>query len=124
MGWCSATEIMDAAVEGALRTVTHAWQIASGHEHAKTPAFANALQVRPELAAELDETLRPFVRIIADKLRSEDWDCQEGSKYYDRFGPEMRGLTDQEFRAYQAEALDPEDFAAWLKKWEGQNRGR
>lgn len=127
MGWCSATEIMDAAVEGALRTVTAAWQIASGQEHVKTPAFANALQRRPDLRATLDETLRPFVRKVADKLRDGDWDCIEESDYYERFGPEMLGLTDDEFYEHQvrhfAECEDPEGFNAWLKVWEGQNRG-
>jgi hypothetical protein len=128
MGWCSATEIMDAAVEGALRSIAHAWQIASGHEHAKTPAFANALQARPDLQTTLDETLRPLVRSVADKLRYGDWDCIEESDYYERFGPEMQGETDEEFYQRQvrhfAECEDPEGFAEWLKVWEAQNRGR
>lgn len=128
MGWCSATEIMDAAVEGALRSITAAWQIASGNENAKTPAYANALQQRPELRTELDQVLRPFVRTIAAKLRDGDWDCIEESNYYDRFGPEMQGDTDDEFYQRQVrtygEAEDPEGFASWLTTWEAQNRGR
>lgn len=128
MGWCSATEIMDAAVEAADRAVATAWQIATGAEGARTPMLANALRVRPELRAELDETLRPFVRTIADKLRDGDWDCIEESDYYDRFGPEMQGMTDEEFYQHQvrvfSENEDPEGFSAWVTVWEAQNRGR
>ena len=128
MGWCSATEIMDAAIEGAERAIAHAWQIASGEENVRTPAFANALRERPALHATLDATLRPFVRAIATQLREGDWDCIEESDFYDRFGPEMQGMTDDEFYQRQvrvyAEAEDPEGFTEWTKRWEAQNRGR
>lgn len=126
MGWCSATEIIDAAIEGAIRSVAEAWQIASGNDFVKTPAYVNAINEDPDLQGRMDEVLRPFVRKIADKLRDEDWDCIDESRYYQRFGPEMQGMTDQEFRAHQAELYEgnPEAFALWLKTWETQNRGR
>lgn len=105
MGWCSATEIIDAAIVAADDVVR---------------------QLRGEcLPGAFDDELRPFVRALADKLRDADWDCVEESDHYDRFGPELRGLTDAEFRRYQAEiyADDPEGFAAWLVDvWAPQER--
>ena len=117
MGWCGATEIMDAAVEGALRSITHAWQIASGNEDARTPAYANALRDRPRLQETLDETLRPFVAQIATVLRQGDWDCIEESDYFERFRQEMLGLDHEEmtrwYRDRLYEADDTEEIAKW-----------
>jgi hypothetical protein len=112
MGWCSATDIMDAALNGATKMVAHAWQIASGNEDARTPAFVNALQERPDLRAELDDVLRPFVATIAAKLRDGDWDCIEESDYFDRFRQEMLGYDDGRmldwYRARISELDDPD----------------
>jgi hypothetical protein len=96
---------MDAALEGAERAVTAAWQIASGQEDARTPAFANALNEDPSLRAKLDDVLRPFVATIAAKLRDGDWDCVDESNYYDRFPQEMQGWSDDQYAAHLAELI-------------------
>lgn len=106
MGWCSATEIVDTAITGAIRAVAEAWQIASGMDGARTPEFANALNRDPELQGRLDDVLRPFVRTISRKLNDGDWDCQSDSDYYDRFGQEMHDFSDQEWADYQKEQAD------------------
>jgi len=105
MGWCSATEIMDAAVEAADRAVTAAWQLASGNEGARTPVFANALQADPSLRAKLDDVMRPFVAAIAEKLRDGDWDCVEESHHFDRFRQEMLGHNDDDMAEWYREQL-------------------
>jgi len=105
MGWCSATEIIDTAIEAAesvLSTAMPGWEDSPHRDITRN---------------RMDRQLRPFVRKIADKLRSDDWDCQQDSDYYDRFGPEMEGMDDDEFRAHQAQQMEPEDFAAWLETW-------
>lgn len=136
MGWCSATEIMDAAVEAADRAVAAAWQIATGAEGARTPMLANALRVRPELREKLDEVLRPFVASIAAKLRDGDWDCIEEADAFDRFRQEMLGYDHQQmtdwYRERLHEADDPETISMWAdalqqhadKNPEGATRGR
>jgi hypothetical protein len=118
MGWCSATDIMDAALEGAERAVTAAWQIASGQEGARTPAFANALNEDPSLRAKLDDVLRPFVVTIAAKLRDGDWDCVDESRYYDRFPQEMHGWTDERYAEHLAEMIadDPLNAGVYTTK--------
>lgn len=110
MGWCSATEIMDAAVEAADRAVAAAWQLASGNENARTPAFANALQADPDLRGKLDEVMRPLVAAIAAKLRDGDWDCIEEADAFDRFRQEMLGYDDLRMERWYRERV--QDAAA------------
>jgi hypothetical protein len=110
MGWCSATEIMDAAVEAADRAVAAAWQTASGSDGARTPAFANALQADPSLREKLDEVVRPFVAAIASKLRDGDWDCIEEADAFDRFRQEMLGYDDLQMERWYRERI--QDAAA------------
>jgi len=105
MGWCSATEIMDGAIEAAERYLAAGWQIASGQADERTPAFANALNADPTLRDQLDEVLRPIVATIAEKLREADWDCIDESKYFDRFPMEMQGWTKQEYADYLVEQI-------------------
>lgn len=111
MGWCSATEIMDAAVEAADRAVAAAWQIASGNEGVKTPALANALNADPGLREKLDSVMRPFVAAIAAKLRDGDWDCIEEADAFDRFRQEMLGYDHRQmaewYREHLAEDYEP-----------------
>jgi hypothetical protein len=115
VGWCSATDIMDTAIQAADEaTLTTIRQVLD--------VFETTVLVE----INTDKVLRPFVRRIAEALRAGDWDCIEESDYYDRFGPEMRGMTDQEFRRHQAEVYrdDPERFASWLVDvWAPQERG-
>lgn len=106
MGWCSATEIMDAAVAAADCAVTAAWQIATGNEHARTPEFANALRADPMLRLKLDDVLRPFVTSIAAKLRDDDWDCVEEADAFDRFRQEMLGYDDARMVTWYREQLE------------------
>ena len=105
MGWCSATEIIDSAIEAAERYLAAGWQIASGQASVRTPAFANALNENPYLREELDEVLRPIVARIAEKLRDQDWDCIDESNYFDRFPMEMQGWTKQEYAEHLAEKI-------------------
>jgi hypothetical protein len=109
MGWCSATEIMDAAVEAAERAVAAAWQLASGNEDARTPAYANALQADPSIREKVDEVLRPFVARIAEQLRDGDWDCIEESNYFERFRREMLGFDHRQMADWYRERLT-EDY--------------
>jgi hypothetical protein len=117
MGWCSATEIMDAALNGATQMVAHAWQIASGLEDAKTPALVNAFQERPALRAELDDVLRPFVATIAAKLRDGDWDCIEESDYFDRFRQEMLGYSDDQMIDWYRKQISEQDDPDRLREY-------
>lgn len=117
MGWCSATEIMDAAVEAADRAVAAAWQIASGSEDARTPALANALNADPNLREKLDEVIRPFVTKIATTLRAEDWNCVEESAAFDRFRQEMLGCSDAEMIDWYREKLHDTDDPTALREY-------
>jgi hypothetical protein len=132
MGWCSATEIMDAALEGADRAVAAAWQMASGNEGARTPALANALQEDPSLREKLDEVLRPFVSTIAAKLRDGDWDCIEEANEFDRFRQEMLGYDHDQMVQWYRDRLNESDdhtqFAEYAERlayhMQESNRGR
>lgn len=106
MGWCSATEIMDTALEAALELLVSAQPQLHPDDHA------------------VDELLRPFVRRVAQELRDGDWDCIEESNYFDRFGPEMYGVLEDEFYRIQVENFRdrPEEFARWLDGWRKQGR--
>lgn len=117
MGWCSATDIMDAAVEAADRAVAAAWQIASGSEDARTPALANALNDMPSLRGKLDEVMRPFVASIATQLRSGDWDCIEEADAFDRFRKEMLGLDNSGMEAWYREKIHETDDPAAIREY-------
>jgi len=93
MGWCSATDIMDAAVKGAEAAVRVVL------EEFAPPGSDDAVQ------AKVDDVLRPFVVTIARKLRDGDWDCIEESDYFERFRQEMLGHDDQEHAAWIRENL-------------------
>lgn len=108
MGWCSATEIMDAAV-GAAEAVVKS--IYARIEQDEGTAY--------EWSAREDEELRPFVAAIAAKLRDSDWDCIDESEYYDRFAQEMHGETDREYATRLVEALrdaHETDRPHWLER--------
>lgn len=118
MGWCSATEIMDTAVEAADRAVTAAWQLASGNEGARTPAFANALQADPSLRAKLDDVMRPFVATIAAKLRDSDWDCIEEAGAFNRFRQEMLGYDHRQMAEwYRQQVVDGDTPAVQVREY-------
>lgn len=109
MGWCSATDIVDSAIE-----MTDAvYEIPPGLNGENEGWLRNRV----------DQIMRPHVRAIADKLRNEDWDCESESQHYERFGPELTGLTDAAFRAKMANDMDSEEFAHWLANvWIPQGR--
>lgn len=117
MGWCSATDIMDAAVGAADRAVAAAWQLASGSEDARTPALANALNADPTLQAKLDDVLRPFVATIAAKLRDGDWDCIEEADAFDRFRQEMLGKGDTRMIRWYRDQLEEQDDPARVREY-------
>lgn len=106
MGWCSATEIMDAAVGAA--------------DAAVTAALMNVpLEALPdgERGKHVDDALRPFVRKLARKLHMEDWDCERESEYFDRFPAEMLDLDDSEHLAWLVEMVkDTDADPKWLAK--------
>lgn len=115
MGWCSATEIMDTALDAATAAVAAMWQIATDQEDARTPAWANDVNERPELRAKLDDALRSFVATLAERLRAEDWDCVDESRYFERFPQEMLGHSDSEHRAWLVEIVkDSEGEQRWV----------
>lgn len=93
MGWCSATEIMDAAVGAAEAAVK-----------AVMEGVANAPRESWQQSA-VDEALRPFVSVIAAKLRDGDWDCIEESEYFERFPQEMLGYDDQRYLQHLLEKI-------------------
>lgn len=105
MGWCSATEIMDTALQAAEKV---------------------AASVAYELGAQLDDTkqealndhLRPFVATIAEHLRDGDWDCEQDSDYFDRFPREMLGLDDQEWEQWLVDKIQTTDYDVLeRRKW-------
>lgn len=115
MGWCSATEIMDTALDAATAAVAAMWQVASGNENVRTPAYANDLAAQPALQAKLDNALRPFVTTLAGNLHELDWDCEEESRYFLRFPQEMLGFSDSEYRAWLVERVkDSEGDQQWV----------
>lgn len=93
MGWCSATDIMDAALAGAEAAVKAVM------EEFGPPGSPEAVQ------SYLDDALRPFVAKVAKALRDGDWDCIEESDYFERFRQEMLGHDDQEHAAWIRENL-------------------
>lgn len=108
MGWCSGTDIMDAALDAAEAAVR---ETIDGYVHGD--ADEEAIQAR------VDEVLRPFVVTIAEKLRDGDWDCIEESRHYDRFAQEMHGEDDREYETRLIEGLheaDELDRRFWLER--------
>lgn len=55
---------------------------------------------------DLDEVLQPFVRRVATALHDEDWDCEQDSKYFERFPQEMLGYDEEEYLAYLIELVE------------------
>jgi hypothetical protein len=123
---------MDTALDAATAAVAAMWQIATDQEDARTPAWANDVNERPELRAKLDDALRSFVATLAERLRAEDWDCVNESRYFDRFAQEMLGHTDSEHRAWLVEMVKDNDaeqkwldaLAAFNAKTGAQTSGR
>lgn len=81
MGWCSATEIMDWAIQMADDAVT---------EVIDEP-------VTDDMRKQIDDKIRRLVGALARKLHDEDWDCEQDSNYFDRFPQEMLGYDNAEF---------------------------
>jgi hypothetical protein len=98
MGWCSATDIMDAALDAARAAVT--------------AALLNVpLDALPdgERGGRVTEALRPFVRTLARKLHEQDWDCVDESRYFEDFAQEMHDHTDSEHLAWLVEMIKDTD---------------
>jgi hypothetical protein len=108
MGWCSATEIMDAAT-GAADKLMHEMHEHWGMDPDRVPV--------EEARAEADEFMRPFIRAIADKLRAEDWDCVEEADAFDRFRQEMLGYDDQRMIDWYRTQLEEQDDPARLREY-------
>lgn len=94
MGWCSATEIIDAAIAGAEAAVK------AVVETIGDPAGAQSFE------SVVDDALRPFVRTVAAKLTADDWDCQQDSDYFARFPQEMLDLDNKQFVDWIVEQMD------------------
>lgn len=107
MGWCSATEIMDTALDAALALVKD--------------IQAPGVPVTRAVTKEQRERLRPFVAEIAEKLREGDWDCVEESDYFNDFPQEMLGLDDHRYQEWRREQLAGWDGTArrW-PRWAGR----
>lgn len=103
MGWCSATEIMDTALDAAEKAARAAL---AAHNNLEPDEVDPLLE---EHRARLDEALRPFVASLAERLRADDWDCVDESRHFDRFRQEMLGHTDSEHRAWLAERVKDSD---------------
>lgn len=113
MGWCSATDIMDAAVKAADELLVKAYD-ALGVDSERVTL--------EDIRDELDDAMRPYVRSIADKLRDGDWDCIEESDYFDRFPQEMLGYSDSEYESRLRQQLkDAVDYGEGddINKWAG-----
>jgi len=100
VGWCSATEIMDTALDAVEETLVRAYALLG-----VDPERVTLDEVRPGL----DEVLRPFVSTLAEKLRENDWDCADESRHFERFSQEMHGHTDSEHRAWLVEMVKDTD---------------
>jgi hypothetical protein len=81
MGWCSATEIMDWAIQMADLAVEEALGDAPDEE----------------TQARVEERIRSRVACLARKLHDNDWDCEQDSDFFDRFPQEMLDYDDARF---------------------------
>jgi hypothetical protein len=100
MGWDGGTHIMDAVTRDVDRLVTEVWQLASGSEGARTPAFANELNADPALRGRVDNLIRPLVRNLASLLEDRGWDSQEEADEFTRFAQDMLGWDDEPFEGF------------------------
>jgi len=114
MGWCSATEIMDAALKAAETAMRAAMQAIGGVDLATTTD-----------AQWVDNLLRPFVATMARMLKDGGWDCEEESEYFNRFPQEILGYDHQRYGEFIREQLSDEgtandfylkEYAKWLAK--------
>ena len=110
MGWCSATEIMDWAIQMADDAVS---------EVIDEP-------VTDDMRKQIDDKVRRLVGALARKLHDEDWDCEQDSGYFWRFPQEMLGYDDREYAAWLGDLLQDEtnpervaDIAARLAEVSG-----
>lgn len=92
MGWCSATEIMDWAIQMTDQAV----QVALGDEPDK------------ETEERVDKAISYLVGALARKLHDEDWDCEQDSDFFWRFPQEMLGCDDREYAAWLGDLLQGE----------------
>lgn len=116
MGWCSATEIMDWAIQMADLAL----------EEAFSPAGPD-----DELRSSVDDRIRSRVAVLAKKLHDEDWDCEQDSDFFERFPQEMLGYDDRRFEEWVRDELKHEtdpartrSLAARLEKLAGASNGR
>lgn len=108
MGWCSATEIMDTALQAAEAVATTLLRDSAENGPGSEIPFDPAENKMDRRA--LDDVLRPFVATIAEHLRNRDWDCIEDSDYFDRFPHEMLGLDDHEWEWWLVEKIKDTDY--------------
>ena len=94
MGWCSATEIFDIAID-MLEKVVREFSGPAAGEQSITDA--------------VDDLIRNDVRKLAEKLRDSDWDCTDESEYYDRFAQEIEGWSDAEYAEYLANKISEDN---------------
>jgi hypothetical protein len=92
MGWCSATEIMDWAIQMTDLAVEEALGDAPDDE----------------TQARVEDRIRSRVACLARKLHDEDWDCEQDSDYFWRFPQEMLGYDDREYAAWLGDLLQGE----------------
>ena len=119
MGWCSATDIMDAALEAAEKLAEEAFNLGQ-QAQGSTRTWADCLKDNPELREHLDNVLRPYVRTIARKLHDGDWDCVDEAAAFDRFPQEMYDHDDREHEAWIRDHLadatrydEPDQVIRW-----------
>lgn len=122
MGWCSATQIMDAALAGAEAAISAVLGVEVHQRNADGSICVSTNVGNPipeEMQEKVDAALRPFVATIADMLRDGDWDCITESQYYDRFAQEMHGEDDREYANRLVEGLadaHETDRPWWLER--------
>ncbi len=122
MGWCGATDIMDAALQAAETLAARVYEMADAENPGdRAPAtLAEALERRPELRVELDALLRPYVRTIAQKLHEGDRHRVDEADAFDRFPQEMYDHDDREHEAWIRDRLadatrydEPDQVVRW-----------
>ena len=116
MGWCSATQIMDTAIDAAragIEAGVFAGADAVWEQEGIPQSAVRAKAVEDARdSADLDAILSPFVDSLATMLRDGDWDCIEESKYFDRFPQEMLGMDDTRYQAWlldRVRGTDPDE---------------